>query len=117
MPEIIVKFSLITGEAKKVIFKQYCWDKLSYVDSHTETALTCIDNVFHLLDGKGVAKYPNTLKAIINDGLRSGSDGVTTEYFKIKWYRSAATIHIEFLRKDLLDKLNAIGGGNRLKNK
>lgn len=83
--------------------------------------LTCIDNVFHLLEGRGVAKHPETLSCKINDALQKNRSGypitITTEYFKVKLFKKSGTIHIEFTRADLVKKLNAAAGGNRIVGK
>ena len=86
-----------------------------YVTSYLSQELTCIDNVFHLLDGKGTAKYPNTLSSQLQLAMREKRPVFTTDYFKVKFYLGVGTIHIQFLRLDLLQKLNAQGGGARLK--
>ena len=96
-----------------------CFQYGGYVSSYYDHKITSIDNVFHLLDGKGTAKYPDDLLSRINSvsqGKTPPNNKLETEYFKLKWYFRSDTLHFEFLRKDLLDKLNAIGGGNRLKN-
>jgi hypothetical protein len=85
------------------------------ISSYYDYKITLIDNVFHLLDGKGVAKYPDDLKSLIYSASNKHMTHLETEYFKLKWYYGANTMHFEFLRKDLLDKLNAMCGGNRLK--
>lgn len=88
------------------------------VGEYLERKLTAIDNAFHLLDGKGIAKYPNTLAALIGKqvGEHLPSGVVETEYFKVRWYDKAGTVHFKFKRLDLLAKLNAECGGNRLRN-
>lgn len=99
---------------KRVILSQY--GGMAYIDSHMDTELTCIDNVFHLLDGKGVAKHPDTLRCKLNERIHDTiNNELSTVYFRVKWYKKSGTIHLEFLRLDLLAKLNAAGGGNRLK--
>ena len=78
----------------------------------TSDRLRALDNVFHLLDGKGMVKtyYGPLIEAI----EKSGTAGVgETEYFKFKCYQNL-NLHLEFKRMDLVQKLNAAAGGNRL---
>lgn len=76
--------------------------------------LTGIDNVFHLLDGNGVAKHPKDLKTVVKYAHNKGEMDCETEYFKCKWHKKG-TFHIEFKRLDLVAELNRVAGGNRLK--
>jgi hypothetical protein len=78
---------------------------------HRDKYITAIDNVFSLIDGKGPVKsYHGPLyDAIINSPDGTGS----TEYFKFKCCMNG-NLHLEFLNPELVAKLNAIAGGNRL---
>lgn len=67
-----------------------------------------LDNVFHLLDGKGL---PKTHRGPLHEAmLLSGSEGKgETEYFKFKCYGNR-NFHLEFKRLDLLAEFNRRGG-------
>ena len=69
-----------------------------------------------LLDGKGLPKADNNLGLQMERARRNGQKGMETEYFKLVWFASAGTIHLVFLRLDLLQELNRIGadGSNEL---
>lgn len=71
-----------------------------------------LGNVFSLLDGKGVLKYPQDFYTRFNEAMREASAGdkFTDEYFEVKCYRNGHA-HIKFKRLDLLAKLNKIGAG------
>lgn len=78
-----------------------------------EQRLVSMDNVFHLLDGKGFVKYPGDLVTRIQETMRdTRSTSCETEYFHVSWYRKG-TMHIVFKRDDLRVELNRIGGGGR----
>jgi len=93
-------------------------DKWGYVslNYHREQKILALDNVFHMLDGKGSPKYPGDaitgIMAAIANHPRSWS--CETPYFEIKWHKKGS-MHIKFKRSDLVKRLNAIAGGNRLK--
>ena len=99
---------------KRVILTAYGISSF-YTGQYLDQKLTCIDNVFHLLDGKGTAKYPDNLASQLQLAIREHRPVFETDYFKVKYYLGVGTIHIQFLRLDLLQKLNAQGGGARLK--
>jgi len=85
--------------------------------SHYHTQyLKSLDNVFHLLDGKGPIKYPGDLVTMIQEAIDNKQWECETEYFHCKWYKKG-TIHIELRRQDLVAELNKVAGGNRLRNK
>lgn len=76
--------------------------------------MTALDNIMHMLDGKGqVSGYCGPLVDAINGARRDSLRVVTTDYFRAKWF-SNGNLHLEFTRQDLLDKFNEICGRNRL---
>ena len=77
--------------------------------------LTSLDNCFHLLDGKEVAKYPNNAATIMNSAINDKKWECETEYFEFRWYKKGS-LHIRFKRLDLVRRLNQLAGGNHLKN-
>jgi len=83
------------------------------VDYHRRANLTALDNVFHMLDGEGTIKtHRGPLVDAIEapDSLGKGE----TAYFKFKCFINR-NLHLEFKRLDLVQQLNALAGGNRLK--
>ena len=79
--------------------------------------LRSLDNVFHLLDGKGVAE--DNLVIAIRTAIREQETTCETEYFSCKWnplsYLEAtgSTIHITFKKQELVDDLNRKGAAGR----
>ena len=84
------------------------------VNYNKEKFYHALDNVFHLLDGKGVAKYPCDLVTALKTAIRNKDWQAETEYFSCKWFRKG-TLHIEFKRLDLVEELNKRAGGQRIK--
>lgn len=79
---------------------------------HREKYLTALDNVFSMLDGQGPVK---TYNGPLYDAITDSPSGIgETAYFKFKCYLNG-NLHLEFKRADLVARLNAIAGGNRLK--
>jgi len=76
--------------------------------------LKTIDNAFHLLDGKGVAKYPDDLVTQVKQALIDKKGTCETEYFSCKWYRNG-NIHVAFKRLDLVEQLNRVWGRDKVK--
>jgi hypothetical protein len=76
--------------------------------------LIALDNVFHMLDGKGTLKgYSGPLVNAITES----PDGTgETDYFKFKSCKNH-NLHIEFKRPDLVSKINRTAGGNRIGGK
>ncbi len=81
------------------------------VNHHRQKYITALDNVFHMLDGKGTSKgYNGTLC----DTISTSPDGIgKTTYFAFKCYQNG-NLHLEFLRPELVERLNVVAGGNRL---
>ena len=86
------------------------------ISTHREADLRAIDKALHLLDGKGVPKYPNDAATIIREALQdrlAASLPIDTPYFKVKCFRNG-NIHLEFKRDDLVTELNRVAGGGML---
>ncbi len=81
-----------------------------------EQSYRALDNIFHLLDGKGVSKYPGDFVTALSAACRKKEWECETEYFKCKWYKRG-TLHIEFKRLDLLKELNRRAGGMNFSGK
>jgi hypothetical protein len=76
---------------------------------HYDQSIRSIDNVFHLLDGRGSPKYPDDLVTHIRKSMTERMQSCETEYFRCQWFK-AGTLHIWFKRADLVTKLNEVGG-------
>jgi hypothetical protein len=88
--------------------------EISGLTDETQRHLTALDNIMHMLDGKGqISGYCGPLVDAINASKRGGSKTAKTDYFYAKWYLNG-NMHLEFLRSDLLSKFNEICGRNRL---
>lgn len=108
---------------KKAILN-YMIDYSRYGDSEfvslnyrRDQEILALDNVFHMLDGKGSPKYPGDAITKIKESMSSSPRRweCETPYFNFRWHKKGS-LHVTFKRLDLVKKLNAIAGGNRLKN-
>lgn len=90
--------------------------KLMHVVHSSEQHLAAIENVFTALAGQGqVSKnHYSELSGAIKQTLL-GELG-ETPYFRFRGYRNGS-LHLEFVRLDLLKRFNEIAGGNRLRPK
>lgn len=79
-----------------------------------ESDIRAIDNVFHLLDGKGPIKYPGDALTKIRDTINGKLWECATDYFHLKWFKNG-NLHIRFRRMDLVAELNKCAGGNQIK--
>lgn len=77
---------------------------MSYSSWATER-LALIDTAFHLLDGKGIPKHPNTLETAIRIAVDARKWETDTPYFKVKWFLNG-NAHITMKRLDLVEQLN-----------
>lgn len=68
-----------------------------------------LGNVFSLLDGQGVERYPDDLKTRLNTGFQEAST-VEDQYFTCTAYANG-NLHVTFKRRDLVDDINRIAGG------
>ena len=72
-----------------------------------ENQFRALDNVFHMLDGKGLSVYRN---GDLANAILEAPGGVgETDFFKFRCYKNH-NFHLEFKRPDLVRKLNEIGG-------
>lgn len=87
------------------------------VSYHYRPHIQAIDNIFHLLDGKGISKHPFNLPTLLEQAVR-GTDKKTTletEYYSCKWFKNR-NLHIKFKRLDLVQQINQKAGENRVKS-
>ena len=82
--------------------------------SHADERFHDLDKVFHLLDGAGIPKYPGDMVTAMREAMAAGQQECTTKYLKVRWFKNG-NAHLEFLRLDLLQKLNAKAGEGLLK--
>lgn len=76
--------------------------------SRAEDELRALDNLFHMLDGRGVSPSKRGELVDALDGAKPGEFGETT-FFRFRAFKNG-NLHLEFLRPDLVKKLNEIGG-------
>lgn len=84
------------------------------VNYHRTQQLSALESVMGAIDGKGAINktYQSALQTAIES---SGVEGKgETALFRFRAYRNH-NLHLEFKRADLLEKLNRIAGGNRLR--
>lgn len=86
----------------------YSGNKMHVRYDRAEDQLRALDNVMHMLDGKGTH---NTRRGELVDRINETEFQVKgeTTYFFFRGFRNA-NIHLEFKRMDLVNKLNQIGG-------
>ena len=103
-PRIVREFMIDRDDASRGRFH------VCYNDA--QQRLRVLENLFRALDGKGATGkgYVSELEAAIN----ASKDGMgQTEYFKFRACKKG-TLHIEFVRLDLLAELNRRAGGKNL---
>jgi hypothetical protein len=85
------------------------------IDYYCDGRFNSLGNVFSLLDGKGVQKYPEDFRTRFNEGMKAKRAGELWEdqYFRCRCYGNGH-VHIEFKRLDLVRKLNKIAAGEEL---
>jgi hypothetical protein len=80
--------------------------RVSFYEERSQT-LRCLDNVMHLLDGKGtIPTHAGPLLEALNGDGNYGH--VETEYFEAKCFKNC-NLHLRFKRLDLLAELNLRG--------
>ena len=91
------------------------WTRGYHLNYHREANFRSLGNVFSLLDGNGPQHYPDDLSTQLRAGLEQAKAGewVSTPYLTLKPYRNH-NAHLDFLRHDLVDKLNALCGDGSL---
>lgn len=81
------------------------------VSYHRDGNLVALDQVMHMLDGRGVMRENRgELVAAINNA--PGGRGETT-YFRFKAFKNR-NLHLEFRRLDLVKQLNYVAAGERV---
>jgi hypothetical protein len=101
------------------VIKEWCMDN-SYprflrINYRREANIKALENVFSMLDGKGVNHYPEDIITRINAAGKENQSTIEDDYFKLKWYKNG-NLHVEFKRADLLERLNQIGSDGSLGN-
>lgn len=97
--------SLFEGVGKKVILSHFFESNYSgglRICYHKEQELNAIQEIFWLLDGKGVPHDAEKLYHKLYKAERG--DAYEDEYFRIKGY-SNGNMHLEFKRMDLVSKV------------
>jgi hypothetical protein len=98
------------------IIRSGTFDRRFDVCDYRHQYLTALENVFSGLDGQGqINKHHYSVLHTAIKQIAVGSGGVAeTTYFRAKPHKNGS-LHLEFLRPDLLARFNAIAGGKRLK--
>lgn len=91
------------------------WSSTWHPNRHREQLLRNLDNIFHLLDGKGTVHTHNG--PLVDSIMRTKTSDYAAEtvYFKLKLHKNG-NLHIEFKRLDLVDQFNLVATGNELKS-
>jgi hypothetical protein len=104
---------------EKVILERWIdpdgWGTTFRFNHYRSDYVNAMENVFRVMDGKGRNKsYRSDLENQINATERNGDGKGETEYFSFKCYKNG-NLHLRFRRMDLVDRLNRIAGGKRLR--
>ena len=82
------------------------------INYHRDQNMRALDNVFMMLDGRGIIKTHN---GPLSDAIAASNGQGQTDYFEFKCFGNG-NLHLKFRRMDLVSKLNAVAGGMRLKD-
>ncbi|WP_439622345.1 DUF4942 domain-containing protein [Gemmata sp.] len=78
------------------------------VNYRREAEAAALDNMFHVLDGKGIVREG---RPPLFEAIRTSADGrAETDYFRCRCFKNG-NLHLEFKRMDLVKRLNALGTG------
>lgn len=88
------------------------WYNTINISYSYKNKLKDLDNIFHLLDGKGPIKYPGDFVTTLEQTAYNKEN--ETEYFRFKVYGGNGNLHLTFKRMDLANKLAAIATKNNL---
>lgn len=89
------------------------WGNKPHIDHGREQDFRNLDNVFHLLDGKGpVSSHYGPLVDATRGAEVEFGEWHKTVYFEFKIFKNG-NIHIKFRRLDLVEELNRRGGEGR----
>jgi hypothetical protein len=91
------------------------WPGCPQLNYSYEQEVKALENIFTLLDGKGIRHYPDDILTKIKTACDNKQTHFENEYFALKWFKKG-TLHITFKRQDLLDQLNLIGNDASLGN-
>lgn len=89
------------------------WDRRFSLRCGDRQALQALDNVFHMLDGKGIARYPENLLTAFEAAAQRKEQVCVTPYFECRWFKNG-NMHITFRRMDLVKELNRRAGASGL---
>lgn len=74
---------------------------------YSQKNLIALDNVFHMLDGRGPIKGYN---GPLIDAIQASTTGTgETDFFEFKCFKNG-NLHLKFKKQDLVDRLNYIAG-------
>lgn len=95
----------LTGKLIKTWTVENKWGGGFRVRYQVESHVRNVDNIFHMLDGKGLAKGHN---GPLVAAIETTSDGTgETEYFRFRVF-SNGNLHLWFKRADLVSKFNEL---------
>jgi hypothetical protein len=109
--EEIPRSIVLTSRVENTVFGRF---KIRSWHRENEEVLA-LERVFKALDGRGeVARSWKSDLSMAVEALPKGEKHGETDYFKFSCHKNG-NLHLTFKRLDLLDKLNKIGGGQRLR--
>jgi hypothetical protein len=105
-----IGYKVILGSAVQRHWHADPW----HFNYYREDNFRALGNVFSLLDGQGVERYPYDFVTRFKEGMKEhGGDTFTDQYFHCVAYKNR-NLHVAFLRHDLVDEINKIAGGMAL---
>lgn len=106
-----IGYKVIIGSAIERHWHSDPW----HFNYYREDNFRALGNVFSLLDGQGVERYPDDFVTRFKQGMKEhGGDIFTDRYFHCVAYKNR-NLHVTFLRHDLVDEINKIAGGMALR--
>ena len=89
-----------------------------HLNYNREANFRALGNVFSLLEGHGAQHYPDDICTQLNEALKITESGMLakTSYLALRPFRNG-NAHLNFLRQDLVDRLNQLGGDGTLPGK
>lgn len=104
-------YKVIIGHAVTRYWHDAPWEFNSYREANFRT----LGNVFALLDGQGVERYPQDFVTRCRMSWKSGTLPHADQYFCCMPYKNN-NLHVTFLRHDLVDRINQIAGDLTLRD-
>lgn len=107
---------------ERKLIKGYAFSSWSYGGKRSLGSLNCdvrrhliaLDNIMHMLDGRGpLSGYSGPLVDAIDSARHNHMGFAETDFFDAKWFNNG-NMHLVFKRQDLLDRFNQVCSSTNL---